>query len=154
VTAARASDDSVRRKVVRAQIGFLFPALILLSSACGIGTGVAGILDAIGNMFFIPALIFCLLIPIGFSIGLGTLGLAASQGGRRAFYASWVLSGLMLLPTAGGLGIVVYDYPWYSISEMSRQMGWAEAVGWTLLAFCFVSLIGAFTTGLLIRRRL
>mgnify|MGYP001287929395 CR=1 FL=1 len=103
----------------------IYTRLVLAAGTCGI----AMIADAWESVYFIPASIFSLLVPIGSGIALWTLGMAARGGSRRAFQASWILAAILAVPVGIAVGaLVLFRSPTSMVQDLP-QMGLAEKIG-------------------------
>ena len=106
-----------------------YTRLVLAAGTCGLVMGIAMIADAWESMYFIPASIFSLLVPIGSGIALSTLGMAARAGSSRAFQASWILAAILAIPVGIAVGtLVLFRSPTSMIQDLP-QMGLAEKIG-------------------------
>ncbi len=134
--------NSTRADRSRILIG-IYAGLTFVAGACGVALGVAGIVDASDNMFFIPALVFFLLVPVVCGIGLAGLGLAASRGSRQSFYASWLFAVVLLIPAC----VFVYLLVLRRQPESFPQMGQGEIIALASLVAAAICLVAVVVVG-------
>lgn len=141
-----AHDPNSRADRSRILIG-IYAGLTFVAGACGVALGVAGIVDASDNMFFIPALVFFLLVPVVCGIGLAGLGLAASRGSRWSFYASWLFAVVLLIPACAFVYLLVLRRQPESFLESFPQMGQGEIIALASLVAAAICLVAVVVVG-------
>lgn len=124
---------------------------MLAAGACGIVMGVATIVDAWDSMFFFPALLHSLLGPIGIGIAFWKLSVASRMGSTRAFYASWILTGVLMAPASIAVYVLVLRRWPISFLQEFPQMSLAERIGLASLTVCLPLLAAIVAVGARVR---
>src|SRR5688572_14728191 len=101
-----------------------YRALVSVAGACSVVMGVASVIDARDNMFFIPAIVFSLFVPIGIGIGMIRLGTAVVRGSKWALYVSWFVAVAALVPTGFLSVLLVSERVQERLDELARRVGW------------------------------
>ena len=128
--------------------------LVLAAGGCGVVMGIAMIVASWNSQFFVPALIVSLVVPAGSGIALGRLGILAREGSRTAFYASWIVAGVLMIPVSIAVYVLILARRPISVVEELPQMGIAEKVALASLAICLPVLVAIVVVGVCVRASL
>lgn len=130
----------------------LYRSLALAASASGIVIAVGMSVDGLDNMFFVliwaAAIVFLII-----SVAYGATSLSASAGTGAAFWVSWILGGLLLIPLATAVFFLIVAREPEPLWEDWTRISNGERSALVALLAAFISLGVATVLGFVVRRQ-
>jgi hypothetical protein len=130
----------------------LYRCLALAASLSGIGIAIGMSVDGLDNMFFF--LIWAVAaVFVAISIAYGATSLSAAAGKGTAFWVSWLLGGLLLIPLGAAVFFLIVAREPEGLWEDWPRISDGERGALIALVATFISLGAATVLGFVVRKQ-